>query len=255
MHASIRVGVGGWVFPPWRETFYPKSVKRGQELAYASRAFRVTEINVTYHAAQTPETFARWAAETPDDFRFTVKASRACTNRRVLAEAGEAIDRFMAQGLDQLGDRLGPILWQFMPTKKFDPADFAAFLELLPTTLGDRPVRHAVEVRHASFADPRFHDLCRARGVAICLTDKADVPLIDEPTAGFAYVHLMRGEDDIPTGYPPDEIPAWARRLRALSQPGEGADPREVFAFFIHGGKSRAPAAALALTDSLGALS
>ena len=255
MSESIRVGVGGWVFPPWRETFYPRSVRRGQELSYASRALRVTEVNVTYYAAQTPETFARWAAETPDDFRFTVKASRVCTNRRVLAGAGEAIDRFMAQGLGQLGDRLGPILWQFMPTKKFDPADFAAFLDLLPASLGDRPLRHAVEVRNASFADPRFHDLCRARGVAICLTDSADFPLIDQPTATFAYVRLMRGEDDIATGYPPNEIQGWARKLRALSQAAEGTEPREVFAFFINGGKSRAPAAALALTDSLGALS
>ena len=259
MDEPIRVGVGGWIFPPWRKTFYPAKLPRGEELAHASRALSVIEINVTYHAAQTPETFARWAAETPDGFLFTVKASRLCANRRVLAEAGESIGRFLGQGLSELGDRLGPILWQFMPTKRFDAADFAAFLDLLPDSLPgaaeNRPLRHAVEVRHESFADPAFVDLCRDRGVAICLTDSAKFPMIDAPTAPFAYARLMRGEDDIPTGYAPADLDRWARRLRALSGAGEGATPREVFAFFINGGKSRAPAAAMALTDRLGALS
>ena len=255
MDEPVRVGIGGWVFPPWRETFYPRTVRRGGELAYASRALRVLEINVTYHAGQTPETFARWAADTPDGFLFTVKASRACTNRRVLADAGEAIERFVGQGLDRLGARLGPILWQFMPTKTFDPEDFAAFLDLLPASLDGRPLRHCLEVRHASFADPRFVGLCRDRDVAICLTDHADFPLIDAATASFGYARLMRGEDDVPTGYPPADLDRWARRLRALSTAGGAAPPRPVFAFFINGGKARAPAAAMALTDRLGALS
>jgi uncharacterized protein YecE (DUF72 family) len=255
MNEPVRVGVGGWMFPPWRGTFYPQHVRRGGELTYASRTLRTIEINVTYHASQTPGTFARWAAETPDDFHFTVKASRTCTNRRVLAEAGEAIKRFMGQGLNQLGDRLGPILWQFMPTKKFDADDFSAFLDLLPTALADRPLRHAVEVRNPTFADPRFYELCRERGVAICLTDSADFPLIDEVTAEFAYARLMRGEDDVPTGYPPEDIGRWARRMRDLANGDDPGRPREVFVFFINGGKARAPAAAMALTDRLRALS
>jgi uncharacterized protein YecE (DUF72 family) len=161
----------------------------------------------------------------------------------------------VAQGLDRLGDRLGPILWQFMPTKRFDPGDFAAFLDRLPSTLDDRRLRHCVEVRNPSFEDSRFVDLCRERGVAICLTDSADFPLIDEATATFGYARLMRGDDDVPTGYPPADLDRWARRLRALSLGDDPGHPREVFAFFINGGKTRAPAAAMALTDRLRALS
>jgi uncharacterized protein YecE (DUF72 family) len=246
MTGDIRVGIGGWSYPPWRGVFYPKGVRQKDELSFASRRLRVIEINATAQSFFPPETFARWADETPEDFVFTVKAHRICANRKVLAGAGEAIDRFLGQGLDRLGARLGPILWQFMPTKVFDAADFAAFLALLPDALNDRPLRHAVEVRHASFADPRVIDLCRARGVSLCLADSPKFPLIDAATADFTYARLMRGDDEIETGYDSAALDGWAGRLSARAA---GGGP--VFAFFINEGKLRAPAAALALAARL----
>ncbi|MEO8813292.1 MAG: DUF72 domain-containing protein [Caulobacteraceae bacterium] len=262
MAGTIRVGVGGWTFPPWRGVFYPVGTRQADELAFAGRALTAIEINSTYYSAQKPASFARWAAEVPEDFVFTVKASRFCTNRKVLAGAGESIGRFAGQGLAELGPRLGPILWQFMATKRFDPEDFAAFLGLLPDNLAGRRVRHCVEVRHASFADPRFVALCRDHGVAICASDNAAWPLIAEVTADFVYARLMRGDDAVETGYPPEEIAAWGRRLGVWAEGGApddlprlGAAPghaaRDVFAFVIGGGKIRAPAAAKALIGSL----
>jgi uncharacterized protein YecE (DUF72 family) len=243
----VRAGTGGWVYAPWRGVFYPKGTRQADELAFASRRLGAIEINSTFQSFQTPETFERWAAQTPDDFVFTVKAHRLCTNRRVLGEAGPAVERFLGQGIERLGARLGPILWQFMPTKVFDPGDLAVFLDLLPRDRAGIPLRHALEVRHLSFADSRFVDLCRSRGVAICLADSPKFPLIDEVTADFTYARLMRGEDDIETGYPPAELDAWAARLGALARDGETGAPRDVFAFFINAGKLRAPAAAEAL--------
>ncbi len=200
------------------------------------------EINATYHSLFKPADFEAWAGQTPEGFVFTVKASRLCTNRKVLADGAEAMTRFMSQGLEALDARLGPILWQFMPTKKFDPADFAAFLALLPARLGDRPLRHAVEARHESFVDARFVALCREHGVAICASDHAVYPLIDEATTDFRYARLMRGEDAIETGYPAADLDRWAATFKA-----QAAEGRDVFAFFISGGKMRAPAAAMAL--------
>ena len=251
MTGVIRTGVGGWIHPPWRGVFFPTGLRQADELAYASRNLGVIEINVTYHGFQKPETFARWAAQTPEDFLFTVKASRLCTNRRSLADAGEWVTRFLGQGLTRLGDRLGPILWQFMPNKTFDATDFAAFLAMLPTTLDGQTLRHCVEVRHASFADPAFVDLCAAHGVAICLVDSPDYPMIDAVTADFAYARLMLGEDDIDTGYPADQLDIWARRLGACAWPGVAGRGRDVFALFINAGKLRAPAAACVLAARL----
>lgn len=242
----LRTGIGGWTFPPWRGVFYPPGLRQADELNYAARHLDVIEINSTYYSSHKPESFEKWAAQTPDGFVFAVKASRFCTNRRVLGEAGASINKFMSQGLEKLGDRLGPILWQFMATKKFDPVDFAAFLDLLPAKLQGRRLRHCVEVRNASFVDPVFYDLCGARGVAICLSDNPDYPLIDETTADFAYARLMRGSEDIETGYADDALDAWASRFQDHAAAG-----RDVFAFFISAGKVRAPAAARALAKRL----
>jgi uncharacterized protein YecE (DUF72 family) len=264
MAARIRAGIGGWTFPPWRGAFYPKGTRQADELAYASRMVTAIEINATYYSMQSPQSFAKWAAQTPDDFVFTVKASRFCTNRRVLADAGEAINRFFGQGMDRLGEKLGPILWQFMGTKKYDAADFGALLSLLPPTLASRPLRHCVEVRNASFADPGFIALCRERGVAICCSDNSDYPLIADVTSDFVYARLLMGADDVPTGYSPADLDLWARRLKAYAHGKPPADlsrveaihtapprDRDVFAFFISGGKVRAPAAAMALLSRL----
>jgi uncharacterized protein YecE (DUF72 family) len=249
MTHTVRIGIGGWTYPPWRGPFYPAGLRQADELRFASRALGALEINATYHSLQSPESFARWAAETPEDFVFTVKASRFCTNRKVLAEAGEAIDRFLGQGLAELGPRLGPILWQFMPTKTFDREDFARFLDLLPPRLGDLTLRHAVEVRNPTFVDPGFVALCRDRAVAICLADHETYPLIAETTAGFAYARMMRLDESLATGYDAEALADWAARLGTLAAGGEA------FGFFIGAGgeaKVKAPAAALAMMAQLG---
>ena len=262
MVGRIRTGIGGWTFPPWRGVFYPEGLRQADELAYASSKLGAIEINGTYYSLQKPASFAAWAAATPDDFMFAIKASRFCTNRRVLGDAGEAIERFMGQGLTELGSKLGPILWQFMSTKKFDSNDFAAFLALLPTDLAGRPLRHCVEVRHASFAVPEFVDLARLHGVAICASENADYPLIADVAADFVYARLMKGRDDIETGYEAADLDAWASRFETFAR-GEApqdlpklAQPvptkaRDAFAFFISSGKVRAPAAAVALAKRL----
>jgi len=259
MSGKIRAGIGGWTFEPWRGVFYPPGLKQAEELAYASRQLSAIEINSTYYSTQKPESFAKWAASTPDGFVFSVKASRFCTNRRELAGAGESIERFLNQGLIELGDKLGPILWQFMATKKFDPADFEAFLKLLPKTLEGRPLRHCVEVRHASFAVPEFVQLCRRHNVAIVLAAHAEHPMIPDVTADFVYARLMTGADECDTCYPPDELDLWAERFKTYAAGGVPADlplvdpahtadkrPRDCFVFFIHEAKVRAPAGAVA---------
>jgi len=264
MAGEIRVGIGGWTFAPWRGVFYPDDLRQKDELNFASRQLTAIEINGTYYSGFTPATFAKWAAETPDGFVFAVKASRFCTNRKVLADGAESIARFFAQGLGELGDRLGPILWQFMPTKKFDRDEFAAFLDLLPASLEGRTLCHAVEVRHESFCDARFVDLCRERGVAICIAHHGVYPMIADVTADFVYARLMCGTEDVLTCYPPADIDAWAARLRAWAEGGAPADlalvsqaaaprpgGRDVFAFFITGGKPRAPAGAMAMIAKL----
>lgn len=250
MKPDIRIGVGGWTFAPWRGAFFPPELRQADELRYASRRLGALEINATYHSLQSAESFRRWADQVPEDFSFTIKGSRYCTNRRALAEAGESVERFLGQGLTELGERLGPILWQFMPTKKFDREDFAGFLDLLPASIDGRRLRHCVEVRHASFADEGFVQLCRDHGVAICLADHPTYPRIDEPTSDFSYARLMCLQEDVPTGYPSDALDAWAARLRGRQTAG-----KPVFAFFIGSGgegKVRAPAAAEALMARLG---
>jgi uncharacterized protein YecE (DUF72 family) len=208
--------------------------------------------------------FRRWAEETPDTFVFSLKAPRFVTHRRVLAEAGDSIRRFMESGLTELGNRLGPILWQFAPTKRFDPADFADFLALLPPTIDLRCLRHVVEVRHESFRTPVFTTLLRQFGVAVVYTDHPAYPAIADVTADLVYTRLQRGKDSIKTGYPPKALDAWAERVRAWAAGGQPADlprvepdrapkrvPRDVFVYFIHEGKVRAPAAAMALIGRL----
>jgi len=255
----IRAGIGGWNFEPWRGVFYPTGLKHADELAYASRHVTSIEINSTYYSSQKPESFAKWAAATPEGFVFALKASRYCTNRRVLAESGESVARFLNQGIVELGERLGPILWQFMPTKKFDESDFAAFLDLLPDKQDGLALRHCVEVRHASFADPQFVALCRARNIAICVSENPAYPLIPDVTADFVYARLLQGSDEIETGYPAPALDLWAERFSIYARGGTPADltridplqpperPHEVFAYFIHEGKIRAPAAAMEL--------
>ena len=241
----IRVGIGGWTFEPWRGTFYPEGLRQKDELAYVGQHLTATEINATYYSTQKPATFANWAKAVPDGFQFAVKASRFCTNRRVLAEAEESIAKFVGQGIAELGDRLGPILWQFMPTKKFDAQDFGAFLKLLPDNVDGVPLRHALEVRHESFDDPAFLQLARDAGAAVVLADHDEYPAIAGHDVGFSYCRLMRTREEEATGYSPEEIGGWAKKARAM------ADNGDVFVFFISGAKVRAPAAAQAMIVAL----
>ena len=246
MTGTIRIGVGGWTFEPWRGTFYPAGLAHKRELEFASRALTSIEINGTYYSTFKPDSWRRWRDETPDGFVFAVKASRFCTNRKALAGAGESIDRFIAQGLTELGDKLGPINWQFMATKKFDAGDFAAFLDLLPKEKDGIALRHAVEVRHASFATPAFYDLAVGHGVAIVYAKDEDFPEIDQPTANFTYARLMASREALETGVTAPELDGFARQLRGWAKRGD------VFGYFISGAKLRNPAAAQALIKKLG---
>ena len=241
--SRILVGIGGWTYEPWRGIFYPKGLSQKKELEFASRALTSIEINGTYYSTFKPASWAKWRDETPDGFVFAVKASRYCTNRRVLSEAGESVDRFIHQGLHELKDRLGPINWQFMATKKFDPQDFEGFLKLLPREIKGLPLRHALEVRSPSFVDERFYDLARKYNAAIVFADDDDFPEIDEPTADFTYARLMRTKATVKTGYKPAELDAWTKRAKAWAKRGD------TFIYFISGAKERAPAAAQALIE------
>ncbi|WNO53862.1 DUF72 domain-containing protein [Stakelama saccharophila] len=258
----IRVGIGGWTYPPWRGVFYPDDLVQKRELEYASRQVTAIEINATYHRLQKPESFANWARVVPDDFVFTVKASRYVTNRKVLAEAGEPIETFCNQGLSELGDKLGPILWQFMATKKFDAEDFGAFLALLPEKQDGLRLRHAVQVRNDSFHTPEFVAMCRKAGVAIVYADSAEYPAIADMTADFTYARLENAEERYVDGYSPSRLDDWAMAAKCWAEGGAPAGlptfgekaetvPRDTFVFMINGFKEKAPAAAQALLARL----
>ncbi len=242
----IFVGIGGWTYAPWRGVFYPEGLAQRRELEFASRKLTSIEINGTYYSTFKPASWMKWRDETPEGFVFSVKASRFCTNRRQLAAAAESIARFAGQGLHELGDRLGPINWQFMETKKFDAEDMGDFLKLLPREAAGLPLRHALEVRHPSFQDPRFYDLARQHNAAIVFADHDTFPAIDEATADFTYARLMRTRDDVETGYDAEALNRWAAQAKNWARRGD------VFAYFISGAKHRAPAAARALIERVG---
>ena len=246
--ADVRVGIGGWTFAPWRGSFYPEGLAHSRELHYASRRLTSIEVNGTFYSTFRPATFAKWHGETPDGFLFSLKAHRLATHRRVLAEAGDSVTRFVESGIAELKDKLGPIVWQFMPAKVFEPEDFEAFLALLPRAVDGRRLRHALGVRHASFATPAFLALARRYGCVPVCTDSEKFPAIADAQAGFAYLRLMRGQADVPTGYTPEAIARWAEGVRAWTG---GARPRDVFVYFINGAKERAPAGAMELLRQL----
>ena len=244
--ATVRVGIGGWVFPPWRGVLYPAGLPQARELSHASRQVTAIEINGTFYGSQKPTSFRRWLDETPDDFVFSLKGPRFVTHRRDLATAGPSLDRFLASGVLELGAKLGPILWQFAPFLRFDEAAFAAFLALLPGEIDGRALRHVVEVRHPSFAAPAFAELLRSNKVAVALVDDDKYPMIDDITADFVYARLRRCALDEPAGYSPEALDAWAGRAREWCAGG-----RDCFIYFINGAKIRAPAAAHALIERL----
>ncbi|MFT3966455.1 MAG: DUF72 domain-containing protein [Sphingobium sp.] len=259
MTATIRTGIGGWTFEPWRGTFYPEGLPHAKELDYAAGKLGTIEINGTYYRTQTPATFAKWRASVPDGFVFSVKATRYATMKKTLAEAGESVGKFIGSGIAELGDALGPIVWQMLPTRKFDAEDMGAFLALLPGKVDGLALRHVLEVRHESFVCTEFVALARGHGVAIVVADHEAHPLIADLTADFVYARLMRGKDEIPTAYDAAGLDRWAgiaRGWAAGRDPGlelltdaAPSKPRDVFAYIIHEGKVRAPAGAMALAE------
>ena len=261
---KIRVGIGGWVYAPWRGTFYPPGLPQARELAYAGEHLTSIEINGTFYGAQKPASFRKWRNETPEDFVFSVKGPRFATHRRDLSEAGSSIQRFFDSGVSELGDKLGPILWQFPPSTRFDPANFTAFLELLPREFGGCAIRHVLEVRHDSFLAAAFVDLLRRYGAAVAIVDGDGHQLIADVTADFVYARLRRTIADQPTGYPPKTLDAWLKRFRLWAEgkapkdlptladaPPTAASGRSCFVYFISGAKERAPAAAQAMIARL----
>ena len=261
---TIRVGIGGWNFQPWRDNFYPRGWPQARELEYASQRLTAIEINSTYYGAQKPATFAKWCSETPDGFMFSLKAVRYATQRRVLADGADAIQRFIDSGIAELGNKLGPIVWQLAPTHRFDAADLTAFLELLPREVDGLKLRHALDVRHESFQCAEYLALARKFNAATVFTESVDYPAIAEPTADFVYTRIMRTHSSLPEGCAPEVFGplaacahAWAAggepdglpRIDPAEEPGA---PRDVFVYFISGAKERAPQAAMALRRALG---
>jgi uncharacterized protein YecE (DUF72 family) len=261
----IRIGVGGWTYAPWRGPFYPDDLTQKRELEYASRKLPSIEINGTFYRTQKPDSFRKWCDETPDDFVFALKGPRYATNRRELATAGDSVERFFTSGVAELGDKLGPVNWQLMDHKAFEPEDFEAFLALLPNEVEGRRIRNAVEVRHDSFRSPDAVALARRYGVALVLAADGRFPQIADATADFVYARIMGTKKSEPLGYSAADLDAWADRSRALAAgaPAEGlatvgaagADPgpRDVFLYVISGHKVSNPAAATALIERLAA--
>ena len=260
---TIYTGVGGWTYEPWRGVFYPKGLPHARELSYAAERLTSIEVNGTFYSTQSPKTFRKWASEVPREFVFALKGPRYAVNRRELKGAGDSIKRFIESGITELGDHLGPLLWQFAPFKKFDEKDFAGFLELLPETVAGRALRHVVEPRHDSFKTPAFIALARKFGVAICYAEHDTYAEIADVTADFVYARLQKGNEKLKAGYAPKALDQWAARAKTWAQGGEPKDlpkvdktaaakqPRDVFIYFIHEAKLRAPAAAMALIERL----
>ncbi|HEY8276363.1 MAG TPA: DUF72 domain-containing protein [Methyloceanibacter sp.] len=259
---EVRVGVGGWVYPPWRGTFYPKGLKQADELAFAAQHLTTIEINATHYRLQSRSSFRKWANTAPNGFVFSVKGPRLVTQQKVLAETGKFIERFLGSGLNELGDKLGPVLWQFSPFKRLDEEDFAKFLALLPRELDGLKLNHAVELRHKSFATPTFVALLRDSGIAPVYTDAEAWPSIADLSGDVVYARLQQGDDTLDAAYPAAELDAWAARAKNWAQgeapkdlplvaPPPAPKPRDVFVYFIHEGKLKAPAAAMALIERL----
>lgn len=261
--ARIRVGIGGWTFEPWRGVFYPEGLAQKRELEYASRQLTTIEVNGTFYGSQKPATFAKWHDETPDDFVFSLKAPRFATNRRVLSEAGDSIERFFASGVLELKDKLGPVNWQFATTKQFDPDDFEGFLKLLPKRIDGHAIRHAVEVRHESFCNAAFVALARRYEVAIVMAGDSKYPQIADPSAPFVYARIMGTTEAQSKGYSGNALAQWVARARTWASGGtpEGLDvygdanadstPRDVYLYVISGFKAHNPAAAIAMLERL----
>lgn len=259
---GIRVGIGGWTFAPWRDNFYPKGLVQRRELEYASRKLTAIEINGTYYGTQKPSTYAKWAAETPEGFMFSAKAPMRIMQSRKLEKTGPQIEDFLG-GIASLGDRLGPIVWQFDAGQHLQRDSFADFLDLLPKQMEGRALRHVLDVRDQEFVNADYLELARKHGMATVFTDSLEYPSFADVTADFVYARLMRSRSNIATGYGNEELDDWAKRAHAWANGEQPADlpylaaerapqsKRDAFVFFISAAKERNPAAAMALIERL----
>ncbi len=271
----IRIGISGWRYPPWRGVFYPKGLVQRSELAYAAERFGSVEINGSFYSLQRPSSYLTWAAQTPDDFVFAVKGGRFITHHRKLANVDTALANFFASGVLALGAKLGPILWQLPPGLGFHPDRLTAFFDLLPRTTADaaelakrhderldrgdesrvwastdaiRPLRHCLEVRHASFAEDKITDLLRRHDIAMVVADTAGKwPLIEQVTSDFAYLRLHGDVELYVSGYSDPALDSWADKIRRWSDRGF-----DVYVYFDNDVKVHAPYDALALMGKLG---
>lgn len=267
---TVRVGISGWRYRPWRGTFYPKGLPQRRELEFVADRLRTVEINGSFYSLQRPESYRAWYAQTPPGFVFAVKGGRFITHMKKLAGIDTPLANFFASGVLALGEKLGPVLWQLPPNLGYDPDRLAAFFERLPRSTADaarlatqhderldgraltepgedRPLRHALEVRHDTFRDPGFTDLLRAHDVAVVVADTAGKwPLIEEVTADFVYVRLHGDAELYVSGYDDAALDAWAARIRRWDEAG-----RDVYVYFDNDVKVRAPVDAMALADRL----
>jgi len=286
---TIRIGISGWRYPPWRGVFYPDTLTQKRELAYASGCFASIELNGSFYSLQRPESWQQWHDDTPDDFVFAIKGPRFITHIKRLRDIEKPLANFFASGLLRLRGKLGPMLWQFPPNFRFDATLMAEFLALLPRDTGaalrlarrrearmhgrsalaidrERPLRHAIEVRHESFRDPAFIELLREQQVALVVADTAGRwPYLEDVTADFMYLRLHGDEELYVSGYTPDALDRWASRIDRWSRGGEPADavragerassasgrPRDVFCYFDNDVKVHAPFDANALAQRL----
>jgi uncharacterized protein YecE (DUF72 family) len=262
---GIRVGIGGWTFAPWRDNFYPKGLVQRRELEYASRHVSAIEINGTWYGAQKPPTYAKWRDEAPEGFIFSAKAPQRITMARTLSGTGAQVEDFLG-GIATLGDKLGPIVWQFEKGRRVDRGELAEFVDLLPREIDGRRLRHVLDVRDPAVIDVDFLALARRHGLATVFTDSPEHPSFADVTADFVYARLMRARSEVATGYPDDELDGWMQRARQWAAGEDPADlpriapppgeprPRDVFVYFISAAKERNPAAAMALLRRLGAI-
>jgi uncharacterized protein YecE (DUF72 family) len=274
---QIRIGISGWRYKGWRGTFYPEKLPHRRELEFAAQHFDTIELNGSFYSLQRPQSFAQWHDETPDDFVFALKGSRYLTHMLKLTNAETPLANFFAQGVLRLGRKLGPILWQFPPQFAFHPEKLQAFFDLLPRTHrhaaalarnhdqrlkgrswleieADLPIRHAVEIRHASCECPEFITLLRKNRIGLVVADTVDWPLLMDVTAHFVYCRLHGSEELYSSGYEADAINTWARRVvawsrgreavngkRAHPKPGPKRASRDVYIYFDNDAKVRAP--------------
>jgi uncharacterized protein YecE (DUF72 family) len=287
---AFHIGISGWTYAPWRGVFYPPGLPQKRELEHASRRLCSIEINGSFYSLQRPTSYATWRAVTPPGFVFSVKGPRFITHMKKLGGVEVPVANFFASGVLALGDRLGPILWQLPPNLGFNADRLAAFFALLPRTTAeaaavarghderlegraltdvdaDRPLRHALEVRHASFEVPQFIDLLRANDVALVCADTAGKwPMLDDVTSDFVYVRLHGAQELYTSGYTPEELDRWAARARVWAHGGTPSDgrtlapaadvrPRDVYVYFDNDVKVHAPFDAIALGERLGTTS